>query len=207
MKKLIVFDFDDTLICSSDFVAKNVIALASDLNLAQDLTNIYEVLKRGMLLEPLFQELFGDSGEELLAKYRARVEKIPIPPCFGALELIKDLKSKGFLVGILTNRVRLIEKRIADAGFDINDFSFIFAPKEKKPSAGSYDEVMLFCETLGIKREEIFSVGDSIADFTAAVANKIDFCAVTTGLTTIEDFEKVDAKIVREIRGIYELVA
>ncbi len=115
---------------------------------------------------------------------KVEMENVDLAKPFpGALDVIRELHSYGYKVGILTRGGREYMEtvlRITGTGdlFDATVARDDFGHAEAKPSPKSIDHI---AERLGVRPSEIVFVGDSEVDGLTASNSGIPFIAVCTG--------------------------
>jgi phosphoglycolate phosphatase-like HAD superfamily hydrolase len=114
---------------------------------------------------------------------------MPYFSTIGGPEFVGDLFAKDITQGILTNRVKMAEERLEQAGYP--KMEFILSPKNKedrKPNPKVFNEALRLLEEKNINEAEILSVGDHTDDFISSRDAGLNFVAVLTGGTTKEEF-------------------
>ncbi len=106
-------------------------------------------------------------------------------PFPGAVELVKELKAKGYKVAILTRGGRDYAELILGASGILDLFDGLVArddyPRaEAKPSAKAMEHM---CQQIGVGCDEVLFVGDGTADWRTAVNAGSQFIGVTSGHT------------------------
>jgi phosphoglycolate phosphatase len=120
-----------------------------------------------------FPDIFGDdwqkAGEIYKSTYRSiHLEQIQLLP--GALELMEKLEEKGIMQFIVSNKIGLtLRKEAAQIGVDRKFFALIGAndASDDKPSRQPVD-LALMGSDLDSKKDEIWFIGDTIADVECA---------------------------------------
>lgn len=219
--KAIIFDIDNTLIATDKFVIDNIKKTATrlracgmfDIRMPID-EEIIRVQAKNLPFEEIFQELFpGEKNEQnlwevVLAKYREHAPNEPYEATPGAVQAVQKLIDMGFVVGLVTNRFKMIEDRLTQAGFDTNNFSFMCTPPAKefsKPHPRAFEEAIEILQTKGIQSEQTIMFGDHPDDYYSSFYQNIKFVAVLQGRTTREDFRKIkleDNLIVENLTNI-----
>lgn len=183
--KAVIFDMDNTLVATDEYVLCHILETASFLSIDVSTDDIKNVLKKNLDFEDLFHELFRQDAPIMLEHYRATAKQRHYTALPHVKEFLSSLKPI-IITGILTNRVKMAEERLSQAG--LSGFSFIISPQEKKPSPGSFNEVLALLSEKGLSKEDAVYIGDHIHDYLAAKSASIPFYAVTTGSTTRTEF-------------------
>lgn len=222
--KAVIFDVDNTLLATDEFVVRNIKNTVDRLKEAgvlidlPPLENIYAVQAKNLAFEDIFKELFlgQNNGRELweivLENYReyAKNEKYIATP--NALEAVKTLKNLGIAVGLVTNRVKMLAERLEQAGFNTADFAFMCippAPEYKKPHPRAFEEAIIQLRTKGIEPEQTIMFGDHPDDYYSSFYQNIKFVPVLQGQTTKNDFLKIgieDNLIIENLNNIESIL-
>ncbi|MCX6715247.1 MAG: lyase family protein [Candidatus Uhrbacteria bacterium] len=196
--RAVIFDVDNTLLASDTYCQETILqtleALASDgTRITAPFDDVFRQVFRGNLpFEMIFQTLFPEQWELVLRRYREIAGTKPYRATPHACETIQMLLNAGLVVGLVTNREKLLKERLTQVGFDPVQFAFIYQPTDehkRKPHPSSLDRALdhLLTEHK-IHREQILLVGDHMDDMWAARAHDIDFMAVLQGGATRADF-------------------
>jgi len=197
--KLVVFDMDGTI-----------------LNTLQDLLNAvnYALDKNGYPIRTL-QELknfVGNGINKMLSRsapFGADVDKLKVDfteyysvhcqdntaPYEGVIEVIKEIKNRGYLTAVVSNKDDYAVKILVDEMFNgLFDISIGARDGlEKKPSA---DLCNIAFKELNVLPSESVYIGDSDVDFLTAKNSQTDFIGVEWGFRDRELLEGLGAKIV-----------
>jgi len=207
--KMVIFDFDDTLVESRaakwnqhKYVAKKFYNI--------DVTE-EELLKQwGKPLNILVGELYqnSDTLENMYAALTSTKDDFQKKIYKESINTVNKLLENNIKVGVIsaTTKFFLIED-LKRFGFPIDKFSIIQGADETPVHKPNPDVFLpLFEKYLNkeIEKNEIVYIGDSIDDFKAATDAGIDFIAVTTGLYSDIDFKKLGAKNIT--KGIHEII-
>lgn len=210
--KIVVFDFDDTL------VESRIAKWSQHKHVAKKFYNIdlteEELLKHwGKPFDLLISELYqhSDTLEKMHEAIFSTKGDFPKKVFKKSVSTINKLLENNIKVGVLSAMNKnFIGEDLINFGFPAKNFSIIQGADETKvhkPNPGVFIPLLKNLKKDGIKKEEIVYVGDSIDDFYAASKAGIDFIAVTTGLYSYSDFKKGGAKvIVKEIQDILKEV-
>lgn len=188
--ELIVFDFDNTLIetkilisvHNSSFEEFGLSALSQDQWFAEWGKSFKDMLKN------FFPDLNGVEFEKLYSFVLSRSQKVRVPSISGGPEAITKLKSK-FKIGILTSRRHFLSERVTSSGYQMDSFCFCFGQddyEEVKPDIKAAEPILNWIRLNGINRW--CYVGDDLVDLEFTRNADIQFLAVTTGVTTKQDF-------------------
>lgn len=227
--KAVIFDVDNTLLATNKFALDGIKKTVQRLNSYgrfQIVLPTDEIIKtvqaKNLPFEDIFKELFaGEFEGRLLADlvledYRAHATEEKYEATPGSLEAVKQLIETGMVVGLVTNRVKMLEERLIQAGFDVSNFAFMCTPLEKnfcKPHPKAFEEAIKYLASKGIQKDEMVMFGDHTDDYYSSYCQGIQFVAVLQGELTKDDFVKIGVderlvvKDVSEIKNILKKVA
>jgi len=209
MIKAVIFDFDDTLVETYEVVSENLklVLKKNGLNIPteRDLREHW-----GKSCNELFSTLWPGIDKNIIyeqEKELLKTFKSP-SPVKGVHEML-DLLSNKFILGIVTGGDKnFFMEKIIKAGIDIKKFSFVLTQDEvQKPKSdpGYFAPAFSELEKLGISKNEVLFVGDSVYDYEAAKNAGILFAGVLTGPASREDFMKKGVKESMIIPSVMEL--
>lgn len=118
-------------------------------------------------------------------------------PYNGIAELLGELKKKGILTAVVSNKAHFAVKDLADSYFD-GLFSYISGEKEGIPRKPAPDMVRNAIEFFGVSSEDAVYVGDSEVDIMTAKNCGIDSIIVTWGFRDKEILINSGAKILAD---------
>ena len=138
----------------------------------------------------------GHSGydlDELVASYREyqaqpHINPDKVPPFEGIVDLIKELKSRGYLLGIVTSRGKdSCVRGLAWHGI-LEDFDAFVTAESTDIHKPEPEPALICCEMLGVEPGEALMVGDSVFDLQCGNAAGCDTCFVSWSFaTTLEE--------------------
>lgn len=195
-QKGLITDFDNTLVKTMQFVSGHVRETCDKLGIERpSQEKLLAILKLNPPFEKIFQNIFTERADEVLAKYRETAMEKFFKPTDNGVETVKMLNQKGILIVIVSNRINKLPERLEQAGYNQSSFLSIVQPKEPKPGKGAYSEAILALKQGGVKEENIFIAGDSLDDYEACPNHLINhFFALLTGPNTEEEFMKAGVK-------------
>lgn len=203
--KAVIFDVDNTLLATDKFVVGGIKKTVQRLNEFGMPTNlptdevIFAVQAKNLPFEDFFKELFvgemhgRNLWEVVLENYRAHALNEKYETTEGALEAVKTLLDAGVVVGLVTNRTKLLVERLVQAGFDPKAFVFICippAPEFAKPHPRAFEEALKQLLVWGIYADQTVMFGDHIDDYYSSFYQNINFVGVLQGQITKESFVK-----------------
>jgi FMN phosphatase YigB (HAD superfamily) len=171
MIKAVVFDFDDTLVDTKGFVIEHMARTIEEVDGEVDemqIEMLKDVLYENLHFEEIFQRLFSENWELYLSKYRETAPMTSYKPMPGMLELVEELKEKDVKLYILSNRTRMLEDRMAQAGFVPSDFKIYSALEgHRKPDQLAYTPVLEELDRDKIEKNEVLVIGNHPDDYLA----------------------------------------
>ncbi len=211
--KAIIFDFDDTLVESR--IAKwshhkHVAKKFYNIDLTDEDIREHWGKPLGVLIRELYKN--SDTEENMYAVLYSVKKDFPKYPYKGAIGTIQKLLSNNIKVGVVSATTkRFLVEDLGDLGFPVEDFITIQGADETmhhKPDPRVFEPLINSLQEEGIKKEEILYVGDSIDDFKASTGAGIHYIALTTGLYSQDDFERLGAlTICHNIEDIFNHIS
>ncbi len=208
--KVYLFDFDYTLVNSETGIVgcfQRVLKKFDYPEVSAD--TIKKTI--GLPMEDALSEVTGETDPAVIQKLQTAFshesDELMTKNTFffpDTLPVLTKLKASGCKTGIISTkkRSRIREKLVAD---DVTSLIDLIIGREDvqlpKPDPEGLEKALA---ALQIRREEILYTGDSIIDAKAAQNAGIDFAAVTTGMTTPEDFSPYPCK--KMMRTLAELL-
>lgn len=182
----IIFDFDNTLVATQDFILTHLEKTCNRLGIDPPaLDKIQSKLQQNPPFEKIFTDLFGVDGERILAAYRENAMETPYTETSGGNIFVRTMFDQEVPMVIASNRTKMLAERLVQAGYKLEWFLGIVECDPKKPAVGAYGEAVEILKA----PETIIAIGDHTDDFLACPKDmRTNFVAVTTGLTTKEEF-------------------
>src|SRR3989344_2844717 len=189
--KAILHDWDDTIVRTFKDIYELFVSFAIHLNIP--IPTLADVQTHwGKSPKNLVESLWNIEGIfELYANY------VPLdfshPPLEGTVETILKLKEAGFVLGIVTSSSkRGLARSLGRTILLPEGTHAIISTSDDceyhKPDPRVFIQSVNALDQMGIGVSETVYVGDGINDFYSAREAGLDFIAVTTGITTSEDF-------------------
>nr|WP_321503800.1 HAD family hydrolase [uncultured Dethiosulfovibrio sp.] len=201
---MVLFDFDMTLVDSSQGITDCVNAVASKMGLPS-VTKDQVLGIIGIPLETGLHRLWGDYDEAWLAEYRRifrETEYAGIVPFSDTLPMLEKLRSIGIKVGVATNR-QIADPVVRAVGlFDHLDLVMGLG-KEYRPKPEP-DMILAAMEKLGGNLAETVYVGDTDIDMKTACSAGMRGIGVTSGVFSASQL--VDAGAWRILDGVGFLI-
>lgn len=195
MKKLIIFDFDGTLVDTITDVAISFNAALEAHGFPQYPIEAYSRFVGGNL-ETIISRLLP-KGENTSANvdgvkktYRTVYKNSSKPhtrPYPGMVELLCELKQKGYTLAVNSNKGQeLLEDMVAKT-FPPGMFDAVVGYLESRPSKPDPFGVDMICQACKMKRDDAVYVGDGASDIKTAENAGIPCVFVTWGQGTEQD--------------------
>lgn len=197
MKKLIIFDLDDTLIhLDMDWakVKSEVLALAKrsgvEVDHEQHLIKMSNIVAERPDLKPAVDEIYrkNEAGCVIRKSYAVYHEMV---------SLVRELKKKGLILAIASgNHSKNIEEILRHIGLS-GYFVAVVGRDRAKRSKPFPDQITAIIQKTKISRKNALFIGDSQNDFETAKAAGVDFFKVEKGGTK-------DTTELRRAIGLFE---
>lgn len=206
--KVILFDFDDTLVESRIQKwshHKETAEKFYNTTITDEELRIHWGKPFTKMVGELYKNI--EPTEKIIQKINSIKQNFAKKEIPEAKDLINNLYGSGKLLGIIsaTNTDLLIDD-LNLAGFDIRKFTFLQGAdlsKYHKPNPKVFDNIIEQLEKNGIEKSDVVYIGDSIDDFNAANQAGLDFIAITTGIYKVQDFLDLGStKIYNHIKEI-----
>ena len=185
--KLVIFDYDMTIVDSSEAIMTGMNALAKGKGL-RAVTR--EEVKRGIAL-PLpeaFEDLWGESDPSWVDYYRQSIVELEyelIKPYQDTIPTLTELKNSGFKLAVASNRLRpkeiLVKTKLIQYFDDVVGLCDNVAPK---PSPEMLNVLM---QRFNVNPNETIYIGDTLIDIETAVSASVRGIGVTTGIYNSEE--------------------
>jgi phosphoglycolate phosphatase len=213
MLKAIIFDFDYTLGDSTDGIVLSVNYALEKLGLSKkDREDIKKTI--GLSLKDTYFALTAKTDvteAEKFSKYFVEkadlimVENTVIYD--GVKEILRELKSSGYKIGIVTTKYRYRIEKILNR-FQATDLvDLIVGSDDVKIEKPNPEGLLWAIDTLQLEKSEALYVGDSVVDAKTAENAQVDFAGVLTGTTTQSDFAKYKNVFVGEnMQAVYSYI-
>lgn len=188
---LIVFDWDGTLVDSTQLIVDSVIAASIDVGLNEPEPSAVRGII-GLGLQEALIELFGHISEvqlqQMVARYRFHyfTEDHQVPLFDGVFEAIIDLEKQGFMLAVATGKGRRGLNQSLERSGLLKYFHATRCVDEcnSKPHPQMLMELM---DELGTEPARTLMIGDTIHDLQMAQNANVASLAVTYGAQSIEN--------------------
>ncbi|MBQ3713919.1 MAG: HAD family hydrolase [Spirochaetia bacterium] len=123
---------------------------------------------------------------ELIADYNSNpvIKTAPYP---GIIQLLDNLKSRGIVLGIFSNKSHPVTLQVVDKTMGLKRFAAVLgsdAGFPRKPAPEGANEVI---RRMGLPKSDILYIGDTIMDHQTALGAGLDDMTVTWGFRTREE--------------------
>ncbi len=208
--RAIIFDFDDTLVKTRE---SKWDALKSTGKTFYDLELTDNEIKEHWG-KPYLEMLYGvmqksDTPENIRKNYESITNDYPMQAAPYVLETINNLL-KYYKIGVLTASGRkLTVSDLNKLNFPTNKFFYIQTAEDTdvhKPNPLVFLPILKKLDLLGIKKEHVLYIGDSIKDYHAANKADLQFIGILQGLTSEEEFRKENIPTINNLKELNKQV-
>ncbi len=198
MLKAIIFDFDYTLGDSTNGIALSINYALEQLGYS--IRNMDDIKKTiGLSLKETYKTLTSndnlEQAEQFARLFKEKADDVMVANTelyVGVKDVLQQLKNKGYRIGIVTTKFHYRIEQILSK-FEANELiDIIVGAEDVKIEKPNPEGLLWAIEHLGIEKENVFYVGDSLVDAGTAKNAGVDFIAVLTGTTSKEEFEEYD---------------
>lgn len=170
MIKAVIFDLDGTLLDTRKDLADSINLVLKDLNKKQkEQSDIIKNVGHGIryliektILPNTTEEM--DKASALFKKHYSKLYNNSTTVYKGIKEAVNMLIEQGILVGVVSNKDDEYVQKLIEYHFNRIDRNYVLGGKpglKKKPSSEPVDQII---DKMGIKKEEVIYVGDSMVD-------------------------------------------
>ena len=207
--KLVIFDFDGTIADTSGGILDShrfaLSAMGREIPTAEELRSVIG----GNLLNT-YIERFGfaePDAREAVRIYRERYAEVGIHKAVlypGFADMVKELKNKGYKVGVATLKAENFAKTMLDE-IGIADYFDEVCGMDQNDGLDKAGLILKCCDLCGCGKNEATLVGDSNNDFIGAKQAGVDFIGVTYGFG-FNSGKKYEFKTVNSCAELLELL-
>ncbi len=192
--KLVIFDWDGTVMDSVTKIVNCIRSSAESLNLVppsdETIKNII-----GMSLEKAIDVLFPDNVAQHQAlisgyKYQYSVDTTPTPVFANVVSVLNALKEQGIVLAVATGKGRGGLERLLEQS-QLRHFFSATRTSDEAQSKPSPDMLYQLLEELGISAQDAVMIGDTQIDMTMAKAAGMDRIGVTMGVHNAQQLNKL----------------
>lgn len=174
MIKAVIFDLDGTLLDTRKDLADSINLVLKDLNKKQkDQAEIIKNVGHGIsyLIEKTILPANDKEMEEASALFKKHYSlgyNDSTTAYKGTKEVIDALIKQGILVGVVSNKDDEYVQKLIEFHFNKIDRTYVLGGKpglKKKPSSEPVDQII---DKMGVKKDEVIYIGDSMVDIETA---------------------------------------
>ncbi|ONI40282.1 hypothetical protein AN640_08850 [Candidatus Epulonipiscium fishelsonii] len=217
MKNTCIFDLDGTLIDSLDSLLISVNTTLDRLNFGTiTKNNCRDFIVNGAkeLVKKSIIETQGICSNELLEKAMIIYKEVfqefctyNVVPYDGIVNLLENLKIKGFKLAVLSNKPHEETVKIVKQYFGKNYFDFIKGQTDDMPRKPNPSGLIYIMQQLGSATQETLYIGDSEVDIETGIAAFVNTVGVTWGFRKRDIIAKMQpTKIVDSAKELLEYI-
>jgi HAD superfamily hydrolase (TIGR01549 family) len=210
LSQAILFDYDDTLVATRECKYAAIAALAKR-HYGAEIDPVLLDRTWGAPYVELFRTLFEalDSDvERVIRRYEELDQEFPMQLYPDTLPVLAWLLER-HPVGIVTAAGReVVERQTRALGIPVQRLAVLQTAEHSqhhKPDPRVFEPALEQLATLGIARNDITYVGDSLRDFEAARGAGFRFVGVLHGTTSAAEFERAGATAVASLDALRAL--
>lgn len=198
-RNVITFDCDGTVLDTFKLIEQVVIKtfneVLPDYNITQEEAHTFF----GPFVDETFKKYFTSDADvkhavEVYGKYLNELSDEYVKPFDGIIEMLEDLRKKGFCIAIVSNKITdVITSELKHLNMDKYFDYIIGAEKVKnvKPDPEGINKILYFFRT-----DKTIMVGDSLIDYSTATNANVDFIGVTWCKTKYDTFKGNGVKMI-----------
>lgn len=213
MLKAIIFDFDYTLGDSTNGI---VLSINYALEQLGCMTRSTEDIKKtiGLSLKETYFALTTNNDLDKAIKFadffKEKADKVMVDNTelyVGVKDVLTKLKEIGYVTAIVTTKYHYRIEQILNKFYANDLIDIIVGSEDVKVEKPNPEGLLWAINHLGVKKEEVLYVGDSLVDARTAQNADVNFVAVLTGTTTREEFDSYNCKYIGEnIQDVYNYI-
>lgn len=213
MKKLIILDFDGTLVDTLTDVALCFNEALRQTGYPQHPLEAFAGFVGGNLETVVSRMLppdrcTTDDIDRVKTRYRELYLSSSKPntkPYPGMMELLQELKRRGYALAVNSNKGQVLLDNMVDKMFPSHFFDAVVGYQEDRPSKPDPDGVRRICDSCHLPMEQAVYVGDGASDIATAANAGIPCVFVLWGQGTEQD--RTDSRVYRCVQTPEELQA
>ena len=198
MYKLVIFDLDGTLVNSLADLGNSCNEALSKFGFPVHNMEKYRyfvgdgvpmLIRRALPEDKRTEDIISAVKAEFDKIYRVSYNKLT-RPYEGIIKLLSELKAKGILTAVASNKPDEFTQVIVSDMFEKGTFSYVSGKKDgfdKKPDPGIALHIM---EKLGVSPEDTLFAGDSSVDMQTAINAGCDSIGCTWGFRTLDELKE-----------------
>ena len=198
--KLVIFDMDGTTLDTLHDITVSMNHSLRDLGLPE-ITDEESIHMQGWGVKVFSKmaapdDVSEDMLEQVEAGFRKYYESSPkenTKPYDGILQVLAELKDRGIMMAISSNKLDKAVQQLNKTHFD-GFFDFAVGFKEGLPRKPDPASVYMAMEQFGVTKEETLYVGDSETDIETAKNAGVDFLTCLWGFRSREELDAVGGR-------------
>lgn len=199
----VTYDLDGTLIDSTDAIVHCFMKACDDLGLTRPARE--DVVRTiGHILEDQFRLLTEGNPEVCAERYRAHYREACRPMTTllpGAREALERARAAGLRIGFASSKRRTFSEMILEHLGVLDFFEVRLGPEDVTHPKPHPEAVLKALAGFGAAADEMFFVGDTHFDVTAAANAGVRCLCVTTGYNTRAELEQLNPE------GVFDTLA
>ncbi len=209
-KKLILFDFDGTVVDNSEGIY-NCIKYALD---KKGMAPLSDETLRSFIGPSLFDSFMWNctddesAAEELVSFYRERYGPIgstEVRVYDGIKELLKRLRADGYKTAVCSSKPYDFVRKIAKEQKLEELFDGFFCPSFSSHVSDKSELAVEGIKQFGVEKEDVVLIGDTKFDINSARDAGIECIGVLYGFSEVGEMDRADY-IAPEVKDIYPLI-
>lgn len=202
MKKLAIFDLDGTLIDSVPDIYDCINVMLEKFGYEKrDIEDVKQMIGNGaknLVIKAIGKKVSEESITESLKYYNDIYTSSGSPKTklFDGIEqTLKTLKSRGYLLGIVTNKPQMTTDEINKTYLKNLGFDMVIGQRAGLQMKPDPQAVNLMIEKLNVNKENVYFIGDGETDVQVALNAGVNGVAVLWGYRTKTQLESAGAKV------------
>ena len=206
MKKLAIFDLDGTLIDSVPDIFDCINVMLEKFGYEKrGIEDIKQMIGNGaknLVIKAIGEKVSDERINECLKYYNDIYTSSGSPKTKlfdGVEQTLKVLKSRGYMLGIVTNKPQMTTDEINKTYLKNLGFDMVIGQQTGLKMKPDPQAVNLMIEKLGAKNENVYFIGDGETDVQVALNAGVNGVAVLWGYRTKTQLESAGAKVFASI--------
>ena len=192
-----LFDFDNTIAPTNRILLDSILNMFStEFDCVLNSEDVNHFLKQNQHLSVLFSNVISltdldVSSDTVLDLYRSTYAEQLYTFEEGFFDVLSVLKENSIPVAVVSNRRFGLKRRLLELGLSESDFIKVVSQEDgykAKPEPEIFSVVVEEFRTLGVRADQIVSVGDHVTDFCISKFFDMNFLAFAKYSSTPEEF-------------------